>query len=238
MTDNGSAATISGIVPDVRFYNEHIYQLRITDGAGGYEIIDLDANDTVIDSGTLAGPPDTITVAGMEITFSAGALAQGDVFTIVPQYAYNGTDDDIGMQVDENNIFIQNVKGTDPFGGAEPTGTVQNPGGTIFDDLVELRRALLTDDQPAIQSGLNTVSGQIDNLTQVRANVGGRISNLRNLQTRSQTELTDLLIEASKIENANLPQAITQLIQTQSGLQAALQAGARIGQLNLFDVLG
>jgi flagellar hook-associated protein 3 FlgL len=233
-----SAATITGTIPDARFYGEHIYQIRITDGANGYEVIDLEGTNNVVATGTFAGPPDTINVEGMELTWSAGALAQGDVFTIVPVYAYNGTEQDIELQVDENSYVVQNVKGTDPFGGTEPTGAVQNPGNTLFDDLVELRRAMLTDDQDAIEASLVTIRDRYDTVSQVRANVGGRISNLRALDERSLSEMTDLLVNVANVENADLASAITELTQTEGGRQAALAAGARIGQLNLFDYLG
>lgn len=238
ITNNGSAATVTGAIVDQNAYDSHIYQIRMLNGAGDYEIIDLDGSDQVMATGTFAAPGDSVILNGVQYTYTAGAFAAGDEFTVVPQYAYNGTNDDIELRIDDNSTIVQNVKGTDPFGGTPPTGNVQNPGGTMFDDLVELRRALLTDDQAAIVASIDTIRARHDQLGEIRANVGGRISNLRSLTERTQSEVADLIINSADIENANLAEAITKLTQTQTGRQAALQAGARIGQLNLFDFLG
>ena len=239
VTSNGSAATLTATIPDPRVYDEHILQVRITDAAtGAYEVIDLDARDAVVATGNLAVPAGgSFSVQGVDVTIGAG-FATGDLFTIVPEYAYNGTEDDIDMQIDENSSIVQNVTGSDAFGGTEPTGGVQNPGGTLFDDLAELRRAILTDDQPAILTSIDTMRARFDDMNAVRARAGGRIANLQNIQERNEFEASELLVQISKIESVDLPQAITKLTQTQTGLQAALSAAARIGQLNLFDFIG
>lgn len=235
---SASAGTITGAVADPGFFTEHIYQIRFTDGAGNFEIIDLDGDSQVVANGTFAAPGDTISFGGVTYTYGGGALAPGDVFTVLPQYSYNGTSTRIQMQVDENATVPQNVPGSDPFGGTDPVAGVQQPGGTVFDDLVELRRALLTNDEDAIVQSLDTVRGWYDNLGQVRANLGGRISNLRALEVRGAAEVADLKVHQAAVENVNLAEAITNFSQSQSGLQAALQVGALVGRTNLFDFLG
>lgn len=236
---SASAGTISGTIIDPGAFTEHIYQIRFTDNAGNFEVIDLDSAGAVAATGTFAAAGDTISVGGVTYTYGGGALAQGDVFTVLPQYSFNGTSTRIQMQVDENATVPQNVPGSDPFGGTQPTlAGVQQPGGTIFDDFVEFRRALLTNDEDAIIASLDTIRGWYDNLGQVRANLGGRIANLRALEVRGAAEVADLKVHVAAIENVNLAEAITNLTQTQGGLNAALQVGATVGRTNLFDYLG
>ena len=237
IVSNGTAS-FTGVVPDSRDYTERIHELRILDAAGNYELIDLESDNTVIASGTLAGPGDTISADGVTLTYTGGAFNAGDNYYILPQYSYNGTSDQIKMQVDENTYIQKNVSGSTAFGGTEPTGAVQNPGNTIFDDLVELRLALLTDDQATLINNVDLMRNEFDSITEVRANVGGRMSNLSTLDGRNQSEATNLVVQVADVENADLAEAITKLTQTTTGKQAALQAGARVGQLSLFNYIG
>lgn len=234
---NGPAA-ISGVVTDPRDFNERIHELRILDAAGNYELIDRESDNAVVASGTLAGPGDTIAIAGGEITYGGGAFNAGDNYFILPQYSYNGTSDDLQMQVDENTFIQRNVAGSTAFGGTAPTGAAQNPGNTIFDKMVELRLALITDDQPTLIANVDIMRDSFNTITEVRANVGGRMSNLSTLNSRNQSEATNLVVQVADIENANIAEVITKLTQTATGKQAALQAGARIGQLSLFNYIG
>lgn len=238
-TLDGAASANWGVtINNANNLTQRIYQVEITALNGtdvDYEIRDLDGNSTVA-SGT-AAVGDTITVDGLNFTYAGGA-AVDDVYTAVPVYAYNGTSDDIEMQVGENTRIVQNIQGPRPFGGTEPTGAIQNPGGTVFDDMVEFRRALLTDDQDAILTSLDTMYDDHDNINRVRAESGGRISNLRSLLARTENETAELITQLADIEGANLPEAISKLVQTEGGRQAALQAGARISRVNLFDIIG
>jgi len=235
-----ASANFTTSFSDERLLTQHIYQIEITGvgvGTVNYEIRDLDANNAVISSGTAAAG-DVINVDNINFTYNGGS-ALGEVYTVVPEYAFNGTEDTIDMQVDDNTRIVQNVPGSDVFGGTEPSAVgVQNPGGTIFDDFVEFRRALLTNDSPAIRASLDTLYADHDNLNRVRAEAGGRISNLRGLETRTAAEATELIVDIGETENADLSEAISSLVRTEGGLQAALQAGARIGRLSLFDIIG
>jgi flagellar hook-associated protein 3 len=219
--------------------NEHIYQIEIvgeTAGVIDYEIRDLDSGNALVASGSAAAG-DTITAENLNFTYNGGGTI-GETYTALPRYAFNGTDENIEMQVGDNTKINQNVKGPDVFGGAEPTGTAQVPGNTLFDDLVEFRRALLTNDDAALLTNVDTIYGEHNNLNRVRAEAGGRISNLRSLETRTRAESAELLSSITEIEGADLAKSISDLVQADGGRQAALQAGAKIGQLNLFDFLG
>ncbi|HUX08560.1 MAG TPA: hypothetical protein VMX35_14760 [Acidobacteriota bacterium] len=227
----GTGAT-GGTVVDPSAYKEDNYIIRFTDAAGSYEVVNLD-DDAVVTSGTVAVGAGSISFEGLQVDYNLAALpAQGEVWTVQPQYVYNGTDEYIELQVDENTRVVQNVPGSDVFGGASGV-----PGNTVFDELVDLRFALLRNDTDAIRSSLNTASNRLDSVSNQRAKVGGRISNLRNFQLRSNERTADLLVRKAEIENVDLADVISKLVQTQGGIQAALQSGARLGQLNLFNFL-
>jgi flagellar hook-associated protein 3 len=231
-----ATAALSMSVSDPRFLKENIYELNILDAAGNYQIINLDNDNTISATGTFAAPGDTVSFDGIDIVYNGG-LSAGDSVVLTPNYSFNGTETKIKMQVDDNTFVVQNVIGPDGFGGQQPTGAVQNPGGTMFDDLTELRRALLQDEDAGVIAHIDIARALYEKITQTRANLGGRISNMRSFQRRSESELTELSIESTNMESVNIAEAITNLTQTQTGLQAALSAGARLGEMSLFNYL-
>lgn len=226
------AGVTGGTVADRSQLTEHIYVIRFTDSAGSYDVLDLESDGTVT-SGTVAVGAGTISFDGLDIDYNLGALpAAGEEWIVKPQYVYNGTEDELELQVDENTAVVQNVTGSEAFGGA---GGV--PGNTIFDDLVDLRYSLLTNDEGEIQAALDTFNVRLDDLLRLRTTVGGRLSNLRTYEEQGRARATDLIIRQAEVTGVDLPEAISKLTQTEGGLQVALMVGARLGQFNLFNFL-
>jgi flagellar hook-associated protein 3 FlgL len=229
---SGTGVT-GGTVVDSTAYQEDIYVIRFTDGAGSYEVVNLDDNATVT-TGSVAVGAGSISFDGLQIDYNLASLpTQGEKWSVLPQYVYNGNESSIEMQIDENTTVVQNVTGSAVFGGSSGV-----PGGSVFDELVDLRFALLSDNTDDIITSLNTANERLDTVSNQRASVGGRLSNLETFQQRSDARYTDLLTRKAEIENADLAEVISKLAQLEGGIQAALQSGALIGQFNLFDYLG
>ncbi len=230
--DVTGAGTTGGTVIDPTQFTEDIYVITFTDAAGNYEVVDLDDN-RVVTTGTVAVGVGSVSFEGLQIDYNLGALPAADAEWVVkPQYVYNGNDEGIELQVDENTNVVINVTGSDIFGGASGV-----PGGTMFDDLVDFRYNLLRDDTNAIGADLQTAQDHVTEVGRQRALIGGRIANLRSYEFKSGQRLVDLLTEKANLENVDLPEAISKLVQTEGGLSAALQTGARLGQLSLFNFL-
>lgn len=230
LTATGNGVTGSSIT-DYSTVTEHVYQVRFTDAAGAYEVLDLDSGATV-QTGTLNGAAaDFLAFDGLRIDYdvTGGFPATTDVWSISPNYTYNGTTDGLEIQVDESSTVVQNVTGAQAFG---------NTGNNLFDDLVALRQALLTDDSTVIRSSIDTIRARFDNITQTRASVGGRIAHMREFGESTSRRSLGLITQLSNVENVNIAEAITSLNQSQIALSAALQTGARLGQLSLFNFLG
>ena len=229
---SGTGVT-GGTVVDANVYEEDIYRIRFTDAAGSYEIYNYDA-DEVVATGTVAVGAGSISFDGLQVDYNLAALpADGEYWEVLPQYVYNGTDDEVELQVDENTNIVQNVPGSTAFGGTSGV-----PGGTIFDQLVELRYAMLRNDTEEIRTELTNLNSTYDGVGEVRASVGGRISNLRTYETSSNQRITDFQTRMAELENADLAEVASRLVQVEGGIQAALQTGARISTFNLFDYLG
>lgn len=229
---SGTGVT-GGVVTDTNVYEEDIYQIRFTDAAGSYEIYNLDS-DNVVGTGTVSVGAGSISFDGQQVDYNLAALpADGETWVVMPQYVYNGTDDDIELQVDSNTNIVQNVTGSEAFGGTSGV-----PGGTIYDQFVDIRYALLTNDTDAIGVELDNLNDTYDSNSELRANVGGRLSNLNAYETSSNQRLAEFETRQAELMNADLAEVASKLVQIEGGIQAALQSGALIGQLSLFDYLG
>jgi flagellar hook-associated protein 3 FlgL len=86
-------------------------------------------------------------------------------------------------------------------------------------------------------AGLAGLDRAIDQLLNVRAEVGGRLSAIDSAnETRAAFEL-ELQSESSELRDTDYAEAVTRLNQQYAGLQAAQAAYTRIAQLSLFDYL-
>jgi flagellar hook-associated protein 3 FlgL len=90
----------------------------------------------------------------------------------------------------------------------------------------------------------NNLAGSINNIDQalaqmsdVRASVGGRLNAITAQQSVATTQQTQLQTSISNLQGLNYAQAITQLDQQNTTLQAALQAYTMTQGLSLFKYI-
>ncbi len=96
-----------------------------------------------------------------------------------------------------------------------------------------------TADSQNIRSALGKFSAALSSLGLVRGKVGANLSLLQNIKSDLQSGATDLQKQQSDVQDADMAQAVVQLQQTQTALNAGLTAGgALFSQRNLFDILG
>jgi flagellar hook-associated protein 3 FlgL len=141
--------------------------------------------------------------------------------------------------------------------GTSSTRVAQNPNGTtfptsltaqqIFDSptagnnafqsIVALRTALLNNDQTGIQnaqSGLTQVASFLNTQLAFYGTVQNKVADATNFGANLETQLQT---QISTIQDADSTQAILDLQQGSTQLQAALQARAKLPQQTLFDFL-
>ena len=116
------------------------------------------------------------------------------------------------------------------------------PGSTAFDRIFTTVQNLLaavdSGDVSSIQSALGQFAGTLGNLSQVRARLGVGLAKLQDTQVSIQAEQTNIQTRQSRIGDVDMAEAITELRQAQTALQAALTAGSMVNETNLFDYLG
>ncbi|UYV13177.1 MAG: hypothetical protein NCW75_02560 [Phycisphaera sp.] len=108
----------------------------------------------------------------------------------------------------------------------------------IFSDLLDLRQALLNDDETGIGFAGEAVEARLSEIAQVRAIVGG---DARRVQEAHELREDIVLLDQatrSELQDTDFAQAAVELSQLQIQLQAALQVTATSRQQSLLDFLG
>lgn len=108
----------------------------------------------------------------------------------------------------------------------------------IFSDLLDLRQALLNDDETGIGFAGEGVEARLSEIAQVRAIVGG---DARRVQEAHELREDIVLLDQatrSELQDTDFAQAAVELSQLQIQLQAALQVTATSRQQSLLDFLG
>lgn len=156
----------------------------------------------------------------------AGSLIDSTAFTIAGDtVTYQGDGDINTVRVSDGLQVEQNIPGSSVF-------------TTVFDTVESLVTAIDSGDEADIMSALDQFESTLGNLGQVRTRLGVELSKLEAAEAHHQTQETHIHKRQVHIEDANLAEAITQLQQAQSALQATLTAGSLVRRYNLFDYLG
>lgn len=173
--------------------------------------------------------------------------------TVEGRYIFSGDSD----QAAPYNLDLTQSNPISAYLGTASTRQVQHPNGTtfgvsltaqqifdpasvndnVFSSLVALRNALQNNDSAGISSALNTLGTaktyferQLSFYGDVQNKVSDAVNYGQSLQLNLQTQI-------SSIQDADETQAILELTQGQTQLNAALQSKASLPNTSLFDFL-
>jgi flagellar hook-associated protein 3 FlgL len=148
---------------------------------------------------------------------------------------YNGNSHLRNIQADFSILVNFNIPGNEVFGvgASAPAGTVD-----IFQRLADLRDHLLADDTTALEGDISNFHEVMDQLNENIGKLGNRQAHLTQLSGQLSSFRNSMLGKISSLEDADMAKAISDLTQEEIGLQATLNAGARIGRTSLFNFLG
>lgn len=107
----------------------------------------------------------------------------------------------------------------------------------VFQSINNLREALLNNDDTGINAAIGDVQSAGTFLNQQLAFYGEVQDQVTSATNFAQNDQTQLETQLSGIQDADETQAITQLTQSQTELQAALESEAKLPQTTLFDFL-
>jgi len=148
-----------------------------------------------------------------------------------PTYTYNGDTGSIEMAIDENRNMPVNVTGDTIFSGV-------GGGIDLFTELNNLKTALETDDESAIQSALATFQTAHDQVQNAAVLTASRHSQISSKMEDMQNFKSNLLSRISSIEDADPASAIIELTRMQTAYEVILSASTRLMQTSLMNFLG
>jgi flagellar hook-associated protein 3 FlgL len=207
------------------------------------------------------GPSETAdTRAGMAQTV-AGLIQQmvaNSQTQLAGQYVFSG--DQTGAPVYQLDLNATN--GVDKLATPTNTNLVQLPNGTrvsvsltadnvfdqtdangnatannVFAALNGLRTALLNNDTTGITNSMTTLQSASSYMNNQLALTGNAQNTLSSALTDNQNDNVQLQTRLSSLRDANMTEAITALTQSQTQMQAALSAQARMPTTTLFSFL-
>ncbi len=155
--------------------------------------------------------------AGSQVTAPAFAIS-GDTVSYQGDLIQNRIDVGDGLQVQ------QNVAGSTAYSKA-------------FAAVEQLLAALDGADQTAMQTALGQFEGALADLTQSRAELGVSLATIQGAGTEQDSRELAIKDRRSRIEDANLAEAATQLKANETALEATFTAQTVAGQKSLFDYL-
>jgi flagellar hook-associated protein 3 FlgL len=165
----------------------------------------------------------------------AGRFIFGGSVTTVPPYvknadstvAYQGNGEEMHLQVSRTSTVQTQIPGSEIFSGSV----------NVFEVISDLAVAMRAGDRPGIDAQLRNIEQFLDVVGVARSKVGGNWNLAKNIESEIKTGRLARDTELSRTEAADLAVAISEMSQSESGLQAALAVGARISQASILEYL-
>ncbi len=144
-------------------------------------------------------------------------------------FIYQGDTGLINVTIDRNANIAINITGDKAF---------SVNGVTFFKTLDDLRTALENNDLAGIQAALTPLDDAINQVSNIRADVGARLSYLENQKSRIEDNNLNLKTVLSNTEDTDMAETISEVSKTEAALEALRQSGAKIISQSLMDFLG
>ena len=167
--------------------------------------------------------------------FTATTDANGNVTAVT----YQGNSSVNQTQVAAGVTVAAAVPGANSSGsGAFGLVTDSRTGADLFNHLIQLQQNLTSGNTSVITTtdGKNLQSDE-DNMTYQVANNGNVQARLNTAASLATTQINSLTTDISNASGVDLVQTLTDLNQTQTAYQAALQSSATIMQLSILNYL-
>lgn len=159
----------------------------------------------------------------------AGSNIDGPAYTEASDgtITYTGNDQAVRLQVGRSATLQTQVPGNEIFSGPID----------VFASIKTLVTAMNAGNKSSIQAEVT----RLENFSTVIGQASGKVGGLVNIADSISQELTRYSLaraeERSRLEDADLPTALTDFTQAQNALQAATAIGARISNISILNYL-
>lgn len=183
---------------------------------------------------TLAGIRDAIR-ADLNTSFQGNSLFSGGQVD-KPAYAlvggvwtYQGDTNLVQVEVDRVRTVTIGFNGQSIAQGGEATD--------IFTSIDQLIAAVTSHDDAGMSTGLDALNRAFDRANQAQGRLGADESSIADTQIRLTARRTAVDGRRSKLEDANMAEALTRMSQAETAYKAALGAVSSVEKLSLLDYL-
>lgn len=107
----------------------------------------------------------------------------------------------------------------------------------VLDELADIKAAHLADNDAALQAGFDALDGLLEGFADIRGELGSKSARIETIQEGQRFNANFLLETVSRIEDTDLPAAISRLAQDEVTVEASYLTVSRINQLSLADYL-
>lgn len=153
-------------------------------------------------------------------------LPAGAPLTVAdPAAYYKGDDVTVSVRADRDVEVPYGITAADPA------------FANLLAGLGKAREAHLADDRGAIQAAMGMIDSALGRMAELRGEAGATSARLETIVEAQRGTAVYLGEVASRIEDADLPEALARIAQDQAGLEATYLTTSRLGQLSLADYL-
>lgn len=161
--------------------------------------------------------------------FSGGKVDQAAYALVGGAWTYQGDDQPVQVDVDRVRTVTIGFNGQAIAQGGDSTD--------IFTSIDDLITAVNSGDDAGMASGLDALSRAFDRANQAQGRLGVDESAISDMQIRLTARTTSVDARRSKLEDANMADAITRMSQAETAYKAALGAVSSVEKLSLLDYL-
>ena len=173
----------------------------------------------------------------------SGAKSSNPAFSTVKDAAgnitavnYNGDGSSIQAEYSPGKLIDYNLLGSNENGGSFGVFRDTTAGVDTFQSLIQLRNDL-TSNPNNLTNDVGAMNTVLSHLTAAEVKVGGTQIRLSTMNTAQQDVLDQVGQSLSSVEDTDVAASATKLAGLQNAYQAALQIGAKVGQISLLDYL-
>lgn len=161
--------------------------------------------------------------------FSGSQVDTDPVVLSGGSYTYQGDGVVHMVEIAKNRKIATNVPGSQIFTDAS---------APLLDSVQGLANALRASDTNGIRTQLQTLEQAAQLVDTARVRLMTAENQLEVTKNLLDTDLVNLTREMSALQDANIAESISRMVQNETSLRATLATGARLSQMNLFDIIG
>jgi flagellar hook-associated protein 3 FlgL len=161
--------------------------------------------------------------------FSGGKVDQPAYAMVGGAWTYQGDTNTVQVEVDRVRTVTIGFNGQSIAQGSDTND--------VFTELDTLITAVTNGDDAGMASGIDAITRAFDRANQAQGRIGVDESSIADTQIRLTARSTAVDARRSKLEDANMAEALTRMSQAETAYKAALGSVSSVEKLSLLDYL-